>query len=120
LSANKAGFFECLLPRLRVFHFSGSWPTDDPAIAEPARPLPLLHELSWQCKDYVSGFSNAHPVKLCAPFRMMIAHWVSPGQAARGPLACVRYLRIFGILPKPAELASVLRAAPEFRTLDAG
>jgi hypothetical protein len=122
-----AGFFECLLPRLRVFHFSGSWPKDDPAIAEPPRPLPLLHELSWQCNDFVSGFSNAQPTELCAPFHTMITHWLPAngdaphcGQAARGPLACVRYLRVFGFQPKPADLASVLRAAAELRTLDAG
>jgi hypothetical protein len=119
-----AGFFECLLPRLRVFHFSGSWPADDPAIIEPPRPLPLLHELLWRCDDFVSNFSNAQPMTVCAPFPTMIAHWLSPvtvyGQAARCPLACARHLRLFSCLPKPAEMASVLRAAPELRTLDAG
>jgi hypothetical protein len=121
-----AGFFECLLPRLRVFHFSGSWPKDDPAIAEPPRPLPLLHELSWQCNDFVSGFSNAQPSKVCAPFHTMIAHWLTSGgsscygQAAHAPLACVRHLHIFSCLPEPTQMASVLHAAPELRTLNAG
>jgi hypothetical protein len=121
-----AGFFECLLPRLRVFHFSGVWPKNDPAVDEPPRPLPLLHDLSWHCEDFVSGFAHAQPSKLCAPFRTMIADWLLSGetidcdQAARGPLSCVRHLRILSPLPEPAEVASVLRAAPELRTLDAG
>jgi hypothetical protein len=121
-----AGFFECLLPRLQVFHFSASWPKDDPAIGEPPQPLPLLRELSWNCKDSVSGFSNAQPSKLHAPFRVMIAHWLLPGeasccgQAARGPLARVRHLRLFSYVPTHPEMASVLRAAPDLRTLDAG
>jgi hypothetical protein len=121
-----AGFFDCLLPRLRVFHFSGSWPADDPTIVESSRPLPLLHELSWKCDDVVSGFSNAQPATLCAPFPTMIAHWLPPTdvtvseQPARCPLARVRHLRLFSHVPSAPEMASVLRAAPELRRLDAG
>jgi hypothetical protein len=121
-----AGFFECLLPRLQVFSFTGVWPKDDPAVAEPPRPLPLLHELSWHCEDFVSGFSDAQPTKLCTLFRTMIAHWLPDGeashsgQAVRDPLACVRHLRILGGVPQAPEIVSVLRAAPELRTLDTG
>jgi hypothetical protein len=125
-AAAVAGFFECLLPRLRMFHFSGVWPKDDPAIAEPPRPLPLLHELHWRCKDFVSCFSNAQPVIVSAPFQTVIARWLPSceatdcGRSSRGPLARVRHLRIFSCLLKPPEMASVLRAAPELRTLHAG
>jgi hypothetical protein len=74
----------------------------------------------------VSGFSNAQPSKLRAPFRVMIAHWLLSGEAsccgkaARGPLARVRHLRLFSYVPTHPEMASVLRAAPELRILDAG
>jgi hypothetical protein len=119
-----AGFFECLLPRLQVFHFSASWPKDDPAIGGPPRALPLLRELSWNCKDFVSGFSNAQPSKLRAPFRALIGHWL-PGngeaidceQLTRGPLACARHLRLFSCVSTHPEIASVLRqsSAPSMR-----
>jgi hypothetical protein len=121
-----AGFFEFLLPRLRAFYFCGSWPKDDPASIEPPRPLPLLRELYWHCDDFVSGFTDAHPVAVCAPFPTVVARWLVPteisdcGQAARGPLARVRHLKFFVSLPTPTEMASVLRAAPELRTLVGG
>jgi hypothetical protein len=124
-AAAVAGFFECLLPRLRVFHYFGPWPKDDPAITEPSRSLPLLRELLWDCTDFVGGFDEARPTMLGAPCSKVIASWLhvshtSHGTYDRTPLACVRDLRSYASLPDPTDVVRMLRAAPELRKLDVG
>jgi hypothetical protein len=118
-----AGFFETLLPRLRVFRCSGrAWPVDDamPTVLPPA-PLPLLEELVWEAARMVDGFEGAQPVVLCAPLRI-IAKFVAASQGeGSGPLSRVRDLRLYGgTTPQPCDVAAVLRAAPELRLLLAG
>jgi hypothetical protein len=79
-----AGLFDCLLPRLRSFAFSGCWPEEVEADSESSLPLssslscplPLLQELTWNCLDIVDGFSDARPAKICVSYPM-ITHWLS-------------------------------------------
>jgi hypothetical protein len=121
-SAAVAGFFDTLLPRLRVFRFCGEWPEDD-AMPPPApRPLPLLEQLIWESTRMVDGFEGAQPVVLWGPFRavakLMQATKIEGGSGA--PLSRVRDLRFYGEAPEVSVVAEMLRAAPELRLLLAG
>jgi hypothetical protein len=128
-----AGFFDTLLPRLRSFRFNGpKWCVDDAIPTGPAQPLPLLEELVWECgyisqhgddgTDIVDGFAGARPVTLCAPSAAIIKHAADhPG--ADNLLARVRNLRLHDWTNSPeraSDVAAVLRAAPELRTLHGG
>jgi hypothetical protein len=110
------GFFEDLLPRLRVFHFDGTWPAimdDDPTLSvssvSPA-PLPFLEELVWNVRGGSRApappqFLGARPTSLHATYNL-IAKYVDgvggdrggDGSASGGPssspLARVRDLRV--------------------------
>jgi hypothetical protein len=120
-----AGFFDTLLPRLRAFHFGGAWPNDDaPVTTEPSRPLPLLAELIWGSSDIPDRFSAARPVSLCAPASVICILATCTlhrtGSGCCGPLSRARNLRFSGKMPQPSDVAAILRAAPELRTLHAG
>jgi hypothetical protein len=124
-AASVAGFFETLLPRLRVFRFSGDWPVEDGMATAPAQALPLLEELNWELDiddlNIADGFAGARPVVLCAP-RATIAQYAAAGRAAGGcgPLSRVRDLQFHGATARASDVAAVLRAAPELRTFDLG
>jgi hypothetical protein len=133
------GFFENLLPRLRVFHFSGMWPSsreeDTNAGEFMAQPLPLLQELVWSCPTNHHAealkFIGAQPVTLDTSHEM-IADWlaVADGDSATGvggavgtggPLACLRDLRVSGLgSANTPDVARMLRAAPHLRALAIG
>jgi hypothetical protein len=128
-----AGFFDVLLPRLRVFHFSGVWPLNrEGARGITAQPLPLLQELVWNCATShlaeARGFSGAQPVKIHTT-DAMIADWFATARSVRstvvdrtaaggGPLARVRDVRISGLRPFDSSgVARMLGAAPHLRAL---
>jgi hypothetical protein len=127
-----AGFFEDLVPRLRVLHFRGVWPNNDPApLAIVPKPLPLLQELSFCCFSGISvenAFIRAQPLMLIMPHaavtNMLRAASLMPGEATHQPLARVRDLRLVpgfyggGIPPNPSDVARLLRAAPQLRNFN--
>jgi hypothetical protein len=124
--AQTAGFFTDLLPRLRVFHFDGTWSKlqDQPPATTTVAPLPLLQELVWDCHyDAVTPreFLGAQPTVLHAPYALISQCWL--GGAADAPaefLARVCDLRITTLfevsLLEPTDVARVLRAAPQLKT----
>jgi hypothetical protein len=67
--AEAATFFTELLPRLRVFHFSGRWPDVEQPATTAVAPLPLLQELEWSPFETVAPreFLGAQPTALHAP-----------------------------------------------------
>jgi hypothetical protein len=127
-----AGFFEDLLPRLRVFRFYGTWPwSREGAAGITAQPLPLLQELVWGPISHhaeARGFIGAQPVTLDTSHEV-IADWFAAadgddiatnvdGTAAGGPLARVRDLRVSGMgSSETSDMARMLRAAPHLRAL---
>jgi hypothetical protein len=137
LHASLAGFFENLLPRLRVFHFRGKWAAeaDDKSIsAAGAPPLPLLQELVWIAYRPVAtatlrGFLRAQPTLLHVPsdFLNIECPPMIDGGAPGDPLsrflarACELHIRSSTDAARPpldpADVARVLRAAPQLRTL---
>jgi hypothetical protein len=90
-----AGFFDTLLPRLRVFSFAGFWPQDedgqeDAHVSALPPPLPFLDELDWSLFDARSsnvfrGFYGAQPLRISVPCSALV-HWLEmnadPGQRA--------------------------------------
>jgi hypothetical protein len=126
-----AGFFEDLVPRLRVLHYHGPWPLEDdqaPAAFVP-RPLPLLQELIFWCfsdSPVARGFAGAQPVMLQMPHAavadMLLATSSFAGEATNEPLARVRDLcfALGGGDPDSSDVARLLRAAPQLRKFDAG
>jgi hypothetical protein len=127
--ASVAGFFADLLPRLRVFHFSGTWPEKNAAQSASAPPpLPGLDELVWQ-NNYIPGtsvtahrgFLGAQPTVLHAPITEWLTGCGAPGGGARGGfLARVcEFCAVKSVGTEPADvsdIARVLRAAPRLRT----
>jgi hypothetical protein len=129
------GFFEDLLPRLRVFHFSGLWPEQEEAecdgTAPPPPRLPLLQELVWNpsCRRLAPrAFLGAQPTVLHASYNL-VARFCGDGRsptaqpATWAPLACVRELRVLRTWRSsdtraPSDAKRVLRAAPELRIFD--
>jgi hypothetical protein len=126
-----AGFFEDLLPRLRVFHFEGTWPSNpEDATRIVARPLPNLQELVWRssssCHAQARGFAGAQPMTLDTS-HSMIADWFAAASdgasnvaemAGGGPLIRVRDLRISGCgSSDTTDVARTLRAAPHLRRI---
>jgi hypothetical protein len=120
-----AGFFEDLVPRLRVLHFHGPWPLEDDqaAAAIVPRPLPLLQELSFRCfsdSPVARGFMGSQPVML------VMSHAAAAMMASsttHRPLARVRDLCVAlspGGGPDSSDVARLLRAAPELRKFTAG
>jgi hypothetical protein len=123
-----AGFFDVLLPRLRVFHISGSWPLDEAEAPLAPQPRPLLQELQWRCPflddtKVARGFMGARPVAFTGS-HTMIAEWlVADASQEWTPLARVRELHFTGRLGdrlNPVEVAQLLRAAPQLRRLHFG
>jgi hypothetical protein len=120
-AAAVAGFFETLLPRLRVFRFHGYWPVGGAPPATPSQALPLLQELVWEFDsddlDIVNAFAGAQPLVLCAACSALV-DYAAKGQA-KGPLSRVRDLRFSGWMNtvRSSGVAAVLRVAPELRTL---
>jgi hypothetical protein len=136
-----AGFFDDLLPRLRVFHFSGRWPSsrsrqDATGIVEHGQPpLPRLQELVWQCplshNEVARRFIGAQPVTLDTSHKT-VADWLSDANAGGGerasvdgmaagggPLARVRDLRVAGVgRSDTSDVARMLRAAPHLRRME--
>jgi hypothetical protein len=123
-SAVMAGFFEDLLPRLRVFSFYGNWAQNGVTTTAGAARALVLEQLKWDCSTADAetglpigqGFIGAQPTMLRAS-SSMIADWLL---AAAGPqcrlLAHVR--RLIVISPKTvAELTEILTAAPQLRHL---
>jgi hypothetical protein len=130
-----AGFFTDLLPRLRVFHFMGKWPTAAVAksalrTVSPPPPLPLLGELVWQEEVFsnrplhptvLRGLLGARPSVLSVPYELIVEclrH--SPGEPTDNLLTRVCDLRIGVVGPRVdihlSAAAQVLRAAPQLRT----
>jgi hypothetical protein len=122
-AASVAGFFETLLPRLRVFRFRGSqWPGDDgtPRPVPPPVPLPLLEELVWESIHLFDGFDGAQPVVLWAPRRAIATLMAASRGDGSGPLSHVRDVRFYGDASRVSDIAAVVRAAPELRLFHAG
>jgi hypothetical protein len=123
-TAAVAGFFDTLLPRLRVFRFNGDWPVQDGLPKAPVQALPLLEELVWQRGndglDIDDGFAGAQPVTLCAPYATVVKYAAASSAGGCSPLSRVRDLQFYDTTPQASEVAAVLRAAPELRTLDGG
>jgi hypothetical protein len=132
--ASALGFFTDLLPRLRVFHFNGTWPNEDDGEAaeeggSSVLPLPELQELVWRPFEHQAAprqFLAAEPTLLRARHDL-ITKFVNASRGSRdgptsGPLARVRELDI--IKPyaaadplEPSDVARVLLAAPQLRSL---
>jgi hypothetical protein len=134
-SASAVWFFEDLLPRLRSFHFTGTWPRQGAAttttIAAPPQDLPLLRELVLDCRtvdlEIARGFTGAQPVLLRVPSVTAVCLSdanATTTDAAHGPpptglLSLVRNLTLMGSIDGPFDAARVLRAAPQLRTFTA-
>jgi hypothetical protein len=128
-----ARFFTDLLPRLRVFHFTGTWPMSEAEefAAQAAGPLPLLEELVWADNSQptvLREFRGARPVVLRAAYKL-IAECLDDGdggaggEPASGLLTRVRTLHVRDAERDPpavdlSDLARVLLAAPRLRSLD--
>jgi hypothetical protein len=120
------GFFTDLLPRLRVFHFSGMWPSEDATAA--IAPLPQLEELMWYDGStnptairQLTGFLGARPIVAHAPYELVAECLPGRSGAAdelvRGFLARVCELRLDAFSRvSVSDVAQVLRAAPRLRT----
>jgi hypothetical protein len=125
-AASVAGFFDTLLSRLRVFRFSGDWPVEVGLPKTPAQALPLLEELVWEVDnddlDIADRFAGAQPVMLFAPCATVVKYAAAAAGRAGGcgPLFRVRDLHFYDMAPQASDVAAVLRAAPELRTLDVG
>jgi hypothetical protein len=124
-AASVAGFFDTLLSRLRVFRFSGNWPVEQGEMPKtPAQVLPLLEELGWEADNddfgVAEGFAGAQPVILCAPCATIVSYATAGSAGGRGLLSRVRDLYFYDWAPQASDVAAVLRAAPELRTLDVG
>jgi hypothetical protein len=120
-----AGFFTDLLPRLRVFHFTGTWSVE-PATSAVA-PLPQLQELIWVDHTYSvriplpTAFLGARPTVLHAPYELVVkslpTHGDAPGEPASSFLARVCVLHVYTYTPvSVSAVAQVIRAAPRLRT----
>jgi hypothetical protein len=127
-----AGFFEDLVPRLRVLHYHGPWPRekDDqtPAAIVP-QPLPLLQELIFWCptnSPVARGFMGAQPVMLGMPHAavadMLLAAPLMATDEMYRPLARVRDLWLApGVgYPDTSDVARLLAAAPQLRKFNGG
>jgi hypothetical protein len=126
-----AGFFEDLVPRLRVLSYHGPWPSEHdqaPAAIVP-QPLPLLQELIFWCptkSPVARGFMGAQPVMLGMPHAavadMLLAAPLMATDEMYRPLARVRDLWLApGIgYPDTSDVARLLRAAPQLRKLNGG
>jgi hypothetical protein len=120
--AQAADFFTDLLPRLRVFHFSGRWPDvqEEPADSTTA-PLPLLQELVWDVSGYTAPreFLGAQPTVLDVPYTFISQCWLGALDSPADFAARVCDLRIKpapDLDPlDPADAARVLRAAPQLK-----
>jgi hypothetical protein len=130
-TAAVAGFFEDLVPRLRVLRYHGPWPKEDnhaPAVIVP-RPLPLLQELNFCCfsdSPVARGFVGAQPAILHMHHAdvtdMLLTAAQMVGEATYRPLARVRDLSVAlrGGGPDSPAVAQLLRAAPQLRTFNTG
>jgi hypothetical protein len=122
------GFFELLVPRLRVLSFATFapvWSEEEYAPSdEPPPALPLLRDLSWHDRDapveLARRFMGARPLELDMS-HAAIADWLAAvkmtGAGREGPcaqLSGVRGLNIRGALSS-SEIARVLRVAPQLR-----
>jgi hypothetical protein len=126
------GFFELLLPRLRVLSLANfaSVRTEEEyeSSKEPPPALPMLQELSWRDGgapvELSRRFMGARPLKLCTSYTV-IADWLRLAAADKNaagreapcaPLSQIRDLEIHDVLT-PLDVARVLRAAPQLRSL---
>jgi hypothetical protein len=113
-----AGFFEDLVPRLRVLHYSGPWPEDNQAFAViMPQPLPLLQELVFSFprdSAVARRFAGAQPVILHVPHA---AAALMASEMTHRPLARVRNLCLAfgGSAPDSSDVARLLHAAPQLR-----
>jgi hypothetical protein len=141
-SAAVTGFFTDLLPRLRVFHFWGTWPVTPGAETAsvvapppaPALPLPLLEELVWHELNprmtVLREFLGARPTILACPYELIAECRLADVDAgSRGGgtpssgavdgttlLTRVCRLVVFGVNPLDlADVAHVLKGAPQLR-----
>jgi hypothetical protein len=110
---------------LRVFRFRGrAWPKNNattPTAPAPSQDFPLLEELVWKSDKMVDGFAGARPVIFCAAEWVITPYLAASRGAGCEPLCRVRHLRFDRCdLPKAADVAALLRAAPELRQLDGG
>jgi hypothetical protein len=127
-----AGFFTDLLPRLRVFHFTGKWPVLAAAEEESVtgegierRPLPFLEDLVWEelgspQPTVLREFLGARPVVLRAPYELVAECLLGrgDGEPAGGMLARVCELRIRDGVHPPvdlSDLAQLFLAVPQLR-----
>jgi hypothetical protein len=133
--ASVAGFFEDLLPRLRVFHFCGRWPAagDDDMSTIAAPPLPLLQDLVWDAlvpTTTLREFLRAQPTLLHIPYEFLcvdcpttVDGGVLVDTTISGFLARVCEFHILSSSDSsthsplaPADVARILQAAPQLRT----
>jgi hypothetical protein len=122
-----AGFFELLVPRLRVLSFAcfaTVWSDGDRApTAGPPPALPMLQDLSWDGEipgEVSRRLMGAHPLELSTGYDV-ITDWLSVagkstagGAAPCAPLSQVRHMKVAGSLGS-SDIARVLRAAPQLR-----
>jgi hypothetical protein len=123
-AASVAGFFTDLLPRLRIFHFWGTWPVDSAAAVAPTAPplpLPLLEKLVWHehslQPSVLREFLGARPIVLRVP-NGLIAECL-PRERASSLLARVCELQICDSATPldVTDLARLLSAATQLRHL---
>jgi hypothetical protein len=114
--AQVAGFFSDLLPRLRVFHFYGSWPVQkEQNAASIIAPLPLLEELVWDSYTYSATitpreFLGAQPTVLQASYAFISTCWLGAVGPSASLLARVCDLQITtGFNADPLDPSDVAR-----------
>jgi hypothetical protein len=136
-----AGFFEDLVPRLRVLHYHGPWPRpwllrEDPApTAIVPQPLPLLQKLIFCCptdSSMARRFMGAQPAMLQMPHAavagmLQAASLMANGETTYQPLSRVRDLCLAPLLgddgigdPNSSDIARLLCAAPQLRKFNGG
>jgi hypothetical protein len=140
--ASTSGFFTDLLPRLRVFHFKGNWSdefSECPSLAPtaPPPPLPLLEDLAWDerfpPRTVLHRFLGAQPTMMTVPYDLIAeclaeAHGDDDSESDAASsnksfLARVCNLFLLGDTGTHIDLSNVaqmLRAAPQMRTLTIG
>jgi hypothetical protein len=124
--AQTVNFCTDLLPRLREFHYYGTWPDmpEEQLASTTVAPLPLLQKLVWDVTDDENAapreFLGAQPTVLHAPYALISQCWRGGAEeASTSFLTRVYDLRIIlEVSVDPLELSDVvrvLRAAPQLK-----
>jgi hypothetical protein len=123
-AAQAANFFTDLLPRLRVFRFTGKWPDlqEQQPVSSTVAPLPLLQELVWADAWNIAprGFLGAQPTSAHVSRALISQCWLGGAvDAAANFLTRMCDLHINATLAADrldlADVARILRAAPQLK-----